>query len=178
MDPTIVGIIGVFLFFLLLAVGLGVIPFGELHGGRGDPERVMFDSLTACTFPRPALRQVFGGTASWGIEMLNAACGWDLTLEDWNELVQRTVMMERCYSIREGHVPTRDDMLPARFFEEVIYNKYGDTRILNRDEFVAEREKWYLGVGLGKDGLPKKEELQLLGLQFVIAELEKLGLGL
>ena len=155
------------------AVGLAVVPFGELHGGRGDSERVMFDSLTACTFTRAALRQVFGRIPNWGIEMLNAACGWDLTLENWDELVQRISMMERCYSMREGHVPTRDDMLPDRFFEEVIYNKYGDARILDRDEFLTQREKWYLGVGLTKEGIPPEETLAKLGLGFVIPVIDK-----
>lgn len=157
------------------AVGLAVIPFGELHGGRGQPERVMFDSLTACTFTRPAIRRAFGTIAHWGIEMLNAACGWNLPLEDWGNLLRRVTVMERCYCLREGHVPNRDDILPDRFFEEVIYNKYGEARVLDREEFLVQREKWYLSVGLNKEGIPTEESLKELGLEFVIPELKQVG---
>lgn len=156
------------------AVQLAVIPFGELHGARGQPERVMFDSLTACTFTRPALRQVFGQISNWGIEMLNAASGWDFTMEDWDNSVRRIVVMERCYSLREGYKPTRDDMLPDRFFEEVIYNKYGEARVLDRDEFLAQREGWYLSIGLTKEGISTKEHLRDLGLEFAIPVLDEL----
>ncbi|MFC2013626.1 aldehyde ferredoxin oxidoreductase C-terminal domain-containing protein [Chloroflexota bacterium] len=150
------------------AVQLAVVPFGELHGGRGQPERVMFDSLTACTFTRPTIRQVFGHTADWGIEMLNAACGWDLTKADWNSLVRRIVMMERCYCMREGYVPARDDDLPDRFFEETIYDKYGAEKFLDRNLFLAERKKWYQILGLTKDGIPTRDYLKGLGLEFAI----------
>ena len=162
------------------AVALAVIPFGELHGNRGQPMRVMFDSLTTCTFPNivptgaACLADVFGSAANWGIEMLNAACGWNLNQEDWNNLVQRIALMERCYSAREGHVPTRDDVLPDRFFDEVIYNKYGQAKVLDRNQFLAEREYWYRSVGLMEDGTPSKDQLRELGLEFVIPVLEKL----
>jgi len=33
-----------------LAVGLVLNPVGELHGGRGNPTRITFDSLTTCSF--------------------------------------------------------------------------------------------------------------------------------
>lgn len=149
-----------------------MVPFGELHGGRGQPERVMFDSLTACTFIRPALRELFG-IANWGVEMLNAACGWDLTMENWDSLLRRIVVMERCYSMREGYVPMRDDMLPDRFFQEPIHNKYGEARILDRDEFLAQREKWYLSIDLTSKGIPTEDYIRELGLGFVIPMLDK-----
>jgi aldehyde:ferredoxin oxidoreductase len=163
------------------AVQLAVIPLGELHGGRGDPLRVAFDSLTACTFPlfgptwAPVLQQIFGSAANWAIDIINAAHDWGLSKEEWDKLVRRIVMLERCYCLREGYVPVRDDMLPNRFFDEVIYNKYGQPRKLDRDEFLAKREKWYTNLGLGKEGLPREEDLQELELGFVIPDLEKIG---
>lgn len=155
------------------AIEMAVIPFGELHGGRGGPDRAIFDALTACTFARMPIRQVFGDVAKWGVEMLNATYGWDLTPEDWNLLARRIITLERCYSMREGYVPLRDDMLPERFFTEVIHTKYGKPLILDRDQFLSEREKWYLSVGLTKEGIPTKEYLTELGLEFVVPTLEK-----
>lgn len=155
------------------AVGLAVIPVGELHGGRGEPDRIMFDSITACTFARPAIRKAFG-IDNWQVGMLNAVCGWELDTGELKKMIRRVALMERCYSMREGYVPSRDDVLPDRFFEEVIHNKYGEPRILDRGEFLVQREKWYLNNGLTKEGIPSRESLQELGMEFVIPTLDAL----
>jgi aldehyde:ferredoxin oxidoreductase len=105
--------------------------------------------------------------------MLNAACGWNLTPEDWDSLVLRAATMERCYSMREGYVPYRDDMLPDRFFKEIIYNKYGEPKILDQDKFMEGRKVVYGFSGLQDDGIPSRELLEELGLEFTIPVLEK-----
>jgi len=162
------------------AISLAMVPVGELHGlgkGRGDPFRVLADSLTVCAFLRPSLNSVFG-FSTWGAEMLNAVCGWHLTEEDVNTIAHRLAMIERCVCLREGHVPTQDDTVPDRFFDEVIYTKYGKPLKLDRDDFRKEREKFYLSIGLNKDGIPPKEYLEKLELEFVMPTLEMMGLKL
>lgn len=155
------------------ALGLAVNPCGELHGGRGLPIAQIFDALTVCLFLLPTLGQVFGGVGKWSVEMLKAACGWDLTLQDWDALARRIATLERCYSVREGYLPARDDTLPDRFFEETIHTKYGKPLKLDRDEFLSEREGLYLSMGLDKDGLPSREYLETLGLDFAIPAVEE-----
>jgi aldehyde:ferredoxin oxidoreductase len=155
------------------ALALAGTPVGELHGGRGTPERIMYDSLTTCSFLRRILREIFGSAGGWGVPMLNAVCGWDLTLEDWGKLTLRAATMERCYSMREGYIPEKDDVLPERFFEEAIYSKYGEPRILKREEFLEERTRMYRSYGLQEDGTPSPDFLEELGLQFTIPTLEK-----
>jgi aldehyde:ferredoxin oxidoreductase len=162
------------------AINLVMVPVGELHGmgkGKADPFRVMADSLTVCSFLRPEFQSVFG-FAKWGAEMLNAACGWELAEEDFNTIAHRLAIMERCFCLKEGHIPTRDDILPARFFNEVVNTKYGKPLKLDRAEFVREREKYYVSIGLNKEGVPPKEYLKKLGLEFVAPVLEKRGLSL
>lgn len=153
------------------AVGLAVVPVGAIHGGRGDPSRVMNDSTTTCSFLRNSLRKVFGSEAEWGVAMLNAACGWQLETKDWADLTNRAALMERCYSMREGYVPARDDTLPARFFEETIHTKYGKPLILDRAKFEEQRALWYSAFGLTEKGTPKRETLERLGMGFVIPDL-------
>ncbi len=148
-------------------------PVGELHWDRANPQTILMDSLTTCMFFVLAIPGIFGGMNNWAVEMLNAACGWALTLEDLNNLALRLAMMERCCSLREGHIPARDDMVPDRFFDEVIHDKYGKPLKLDRDTFLKEREKWYLGIGLNREGIPPKEYLQKLGLEFAIPVLER-----
>jgi aldehyde:ferredoxin oxidoreductase len=156
------------------ALNLAGTAVGELHGGRGSLERVMYDSMTSCSFWRRTLPEIFGSTGDWGITMLNAACGWNLTMEDWKKLELRGATMERCFSIREGYVPQRDDMLPNRFFEESITNKYGESKILKREEFLEERKKVYRSYGLQDDGTPSTDLLEDLELEFTIPVLEQI----
>jgi len=153
------------------AVNLAVVPVGAIHGARGDPARVMNDSTTTCSFLRGSLRKVFGSEAEWGVAMLNAACGWQLETKDWADLTNRVALMERCYSMREGYMPARDDMLPARFFEETIQTKYGQPLVLDRAKFEEQRALWYSAYGLTAEGTPRRETLERLGMDFVIPEL-------
>ena len=158
------------------AVGLVVNPVGELHGARGNPERVICDSLTICYFVREDFPKYFGGLAGYAWPMLEGTAGWKLRKKDWQNLILRTSIMERCLSIREGYVPTRDDLLPDRFFDEVIYNKYGEPKSLDREKFFETRKKTYLAFGLNEEGFPTRKRLKALGMEFVIPVLkEKLG---
>ena len=120
------------------AIDLAVVPVGELHAGRGVPKRVVCDSLTICAFLRHNIQEVFGFD-QFARDMLHGACGWEVSQEEWLDMVRRGAYMERCYCIREGYLPVRDDMMPDRFFEETIYNKYGEPKILKREEFLEKR---------------------------------------
>jgi aldehyde:ferredoxin oxidoreductase len=155
------------------AIGLVMNPVGELHGGRGHPERFAFDSLTTCSFLRRDIPIVFGSLGNWARPMLEGAAGWKLSEEDWKNVMLRASIMERCISIREGYVPSRDDVLPDRFFTETIFNKYGEPKILNREKFFEMRKKAYLSFGLNEEGIPSKKTLESLGMEFVIPALEK-----
>lgn len=150
------------------ALNLAVTSVGELHGGRGTPLRIIFDSLTACSFLRRELARIFDGINGWAIPLLNAACGWNLASDSWEKLMLRAATMERCYSIREGYQPERDDLLPDRFFNETIDNKYGEPKKLNRDEFLEERKRTYRAYGLKDNGMPSRQLLEELGLEFTL----------
>ena len=154
------------------AIDLAVVPVGELHAGRGIPKRVILDSLTLCAFLRHNIQEVFG-LDKFIRDMLHGACGWDVSQEEWLDIVRRGAYMERCYCLREGYVPMRDDVMPDRFFEETIYNKYGEPKVLKREEFMDKREKTYLSFELNRNGIPPKENLKKLGMEFVIPILEK-----
>lgn len=84
----------------------------------------------------------------------------------------RAATMERCYSIREGYQPERDDLLPDRFFNETIDNKYGEPKKLNRDEFLEERKRTYRAYGLKDNGMPSRQLLEELGLEFTLPTLK------
>ncbi len=154
------------------AVDLVVCPVGELHGARGAARWMACDGLTICAFLIRPLHSVFGWD-DFAVKFLRATTGWDVTPAEWQDMVQRLQLMERCNCIREGLVPERDDILPDRFFEETIYSKYGKPKILNKDEFMEFRKKTYLSYELTPQGIPPRESLQRLGMEFVIPEMEK-----
>jgi aldehyde:ferredoxin oxidoreductase len=155
------------------ALDLAVTPVGELHGGRGTPLRVAYDSLTTCSFLRRELARIFDGVEGWAIPMLNAASGWELRPDTWEKMMLRAATMERCYSLREGYRPERDDLVPDRFFDETIYDKYGEPKVLDREDFLKLRRRRYREYGLKDDGIPSKDLLEDLGLDFTISELKK-----
>ena len=155
------------------ALDLAVTAVGELHGGRGTPLRIMYDSMTTCSFLRKELARIFGNVAGWAVPMLNAACGWHMTPEDWEKMTLRAATMERCYSLREGYQPEKDDFLPDRFFNEIITNKYDEPKVLDRNEFIKQRRRIYHDYGLKDDGTPSKALLDELGLSFTAPELKK-----
>ena len=154
------------------AIDLAVVPVGELHGARGAPRWMASDALTSCGFLIRSLHEVFGWD-NFALHFLRAAAGWDLNPNDWKDMVRRLQFMERCNCIREGYVPTRDDILPDRFFEETIYSKYGEPKILNRKEFYELREKTYLAFELTPQGIPPRDLLKKLDMDFVIPDMEK-----
>ena len=154
------------------AVDMAVVPVGELHGARGAARWMACDALTVCGFMIRPLHEVFGWD-NVGLEFLPATAGWEVTSEEWHDMVQRMRLMERCNCIREGYIPERDDMIPDRFFEETIYSKYGNPKILNREEFLEFRKKTYLSYELNPQGIPSRESLERLGMDFVIPEMEK-----
>jgi len=159
------------------AIGLAVSQIGAHHGNRGAPERVLFDSLTMCTFHLRVFNNVYDSSTKGAALLLNATCGWDITSDDVQRIQMRNFMLERSYSLREGeYVPKRDDTLPDRFFKETIYTKYGKPLVLDKDEFLRERVKRYKEWGLSEDGLPPKASLEKLDLGYVISELEQIGL--
>ena len=153
-------------------VELATCPVGSLHGGRGSPERIAYDSLTLCTFLRPSVNRVFG-FENYVHQMLRATYDWEVSEEEWKNIIRRMSYMERCYSIREGYRPERDDLLPERFYTETIYNKYGEPKSMDRNVFMEWRNKLYLSYELDSNGLPPKDLLKKLGMEFVIPTLEK-----
>jgi Aldehyde:ferredoxin oxidoreductase len=92
------------------------------------------------------------------------------------DIALRNYYFNRCISLREGYHPSKDDKLPPRAFDEPITDKYGTTWIWDYDEFEAEKKKFYVDVlKLTAEGLPPRDGLERLGLDFVVPILEQMG---
>ncbi len=108
---------------------------------------------------------------------MNAVCGWNLTPDDMSKIALRDFMFERCFSLREGYRPSGDNRLPDRAFDLPITDKYGKQYVLDRNWFEKALRTYYVEtLKLNEEGLPKRDLLTELGLDFVIPVLDPMGL--
>ena len=147
------------------------LPYGTDHGGGMG----LFDSATMCLFSSFPFNAIWGPPNEVARIFINAACGWELTLDEINDIVRRNDYFNRCISLREGYHPDRDANLPQRAFDEPVTNKYGKTWVWDKEEWEKEKRNYFVNaLGLTERGLPPKKELERLGLEFVIPVLEPL----
>ncbi len=159
-------------------VGWGLI-FGTSHNGVRmgcGIGSALQEAATVCIFASPPFIQIWGSEEEAIRAFLSAVCGWDVTVGDIKDIALRNYYFNRCVSLREGYHPSKDDCLPLRAYDEPITDKYGTTWVWDRAEFEAAKKNYYVDtLRLTKDGLPPREGLQRLGLDFVIPILEPMG---
>lgn len=158
--------------------GMGI-AFATSHNGARMGSGVgsgLTEAATFCIFASTPLGRIIGSNEEVARVYLNAACGWDLSIEDVSDIALRNYYFNRCLSLREGYHPARDDYLPPRAFDEPITDKYGKTWVWDRDEFENEKKKAYVNsLKLTETGLPPRQGLERLGLGFVIPVLEPMS---
>jgi aldehyde:ferredoxin oxidoreductase len=133
------------------------------------------ESATVCNFTASPVGRVWGSLNEGVRQYLNAVCGWDLTLEDVDEIALRNYMLERCYCLREGYRPSVHTRIPDRAFDQPLTNKHGETFVLDREEFRMMVKDYYVNaLQLTEDGLPRRELLEELSLDYVLPTLDRL----
>jgi aldehyde:ferredoxin oxidoreductase len=99
------------------------------------------------------------------VEAIRAATGWDVTLWEIMKLAERTVMMKRAVSARQG-VSRKYDQLPKRLFEPLeggILKGYS----LDHDIFEKCIDLYYDMHGWDRNGIPLPGKMVELGLEWV-----------
>jgi aldehyde:ferredoxin oxidoreductase len=145
--------------------------YGTNHGGGMS----LHDSATMCLFSSFPFYEIWGPPVEVARMFINTACGWKLSTDDINNIARRNEYLSRCVSLREGYHPDKDTNLPQRAFDEPVTDKYGNTWIWSKEDWEKEKQSFFINVlGLSERGLPRKSELQRLGLDFVIPALATL----
>ncbi len=156
-------------------VGWGLM-YGTSHNGArmgSGLDEALGEAITFCNFAVPPFVQIWGSREEVARQFLNAICGWNLTLNDVNDIKLRNYYFNRCVSLREGYHPAKDDYLPPRAFDEPVTDKYGTTWVWDKADWEQEKKKFYVErLKLTEAGLPPREGLKQLGLDFVIPVLE------
>ncbi|MFC2059662.1 aldehyde ferredoxin oxidoreductase N-terminal domain-containing protein [Chloroflexota bacterium] len=158
--------------------GLGL-SHGTSHNGARlgtGLDQALADAATSCNFAVLPFIQIWGSLAEVIRVFINAVCGWNLTPDEILEIILRNYYFNRCVSLREGYHPSKDDYLPPRAFDEPIADKYGMTWVWDKAEFEEEKKKYYVKIlKLTEAGLPPRDGLKSLGLDFVIPVLAPMG---
>jgi aldehyde:ferredoxin oxidoreductase len=122
-------------------------------------ERTILHSLLVCDFPANFLNI----TLEEYVSMLNYVTGGEFSLEMLKDLADRAETQIRLFNCREGFT-REDDTLPQRFYSEPFQKGTAKGRILEKNNFDLMLEDYYYLRGWNKDGYPKKETLEKLGI--------------
>jgi len=101
---------------------------------------------------------------------INAATGWNMTMEEALQIGERATNMARIFNLREGF-SRKDDTLPERLFQ-LLENGALQGQSMPRDEFEQSLTILYGKKGWDpQTGIPRPEKLRQLGLDWAIAML-------
>ncbi len=129
---------------------------GKAEVVRDSQNEVAFiDSSGLCLFPGGC-----GWTIADYLELVNASCETDWTLEDVQTTGERIWNMERLFNIKAG-LGKQDDTLPKRILEEPANVGTAKGLVCKLDQMLPE---YYQMRGWNEDGEPNPETLQRLGL--------------
>jgi len=121
------------------------------------------DSLTQCRF---VTEQGFGIKLGLNhVRILNAVTGWDMRLEDLEEIGDRIVNLERAFNCREG-IRKIDDLLPYRVTHEPIPEGASKGKYFSSEKLEMALNDYYSQRGWDQEGIPIDQTLKKLGLEF------------
>ena len=107
-------------------------------------------------------------------EMINAVTGWNLTVEDVEHIGERIYNLERAFNVREG-ISRKDDSLPYRVMEEPVPDGPHQGMRCSREELNQMLEEYYRLRGWTDQGIPTKQKLHELQLDFAADDLWNRG---
>ena len=154
-----------------------ITPRHRLHTGPekvkmvkiGEDLHCIYNSLIICEFP---VWWTSGIRPKTFVSAFASVTGWDVNSKDLMRIGERILNLCRAFNVREG-VTQRDDTLPERLMEPLSEGPYKGEAI-SRDTLNKMLDYYYEFRGGDKEtGIPKKEVLERLGLNYVAKELEK-----
>jgi aldehyde:ferredoxin oxidoreductase len=128
------------------------------QNAKTSGRRVFEDSLGNCRFPAEDIHLI--------VDSVNAATGWELSLDAAMNIGKRIVNLMRVYNYRCGHTPDLD--APSERYGSSPVD--GPTRgISSREIWDQARKRYYELMGWDpKSGYPLSTTLKALGLHELI----------
>ena len=123
------------------------------------------DSYNLCSFIWGIGFQMYGPGEI--VEMLQAATGWDITLDEVMEVGERRINMMRAFNAREGFTRANDSLKP-KFFRPLQGTGPNAGIYMTNEEFEELKSEYYRLAGWDVDtGNPTAEKLKSLGLGWI-----------
>ncbi len=128
------------------------------------------DTMGICQFVFGPAWQLLGPQDM--VDLLAAATGWDITVDDIQEYGRRRLNLMRALNAREG-LSREKDTLPKKLFDQALSGGGRSDGIqLDRKEFESGLEMYYQLAGWDvQTGVPTRVTLQDVGLEWVADEL-------
>ena len=153
--------------------------YGETASGKAslviwyEQLRSLFNSLGLCLWPASSWNSM--GPTHYA-KLYSAYTGWNTTAEELMKTGDRIFTLMRAYGAREG-ITRKDDDVPARFYEVPLPDGPRKGAILAREKVSRLLDEYYELRGWNrKTGIPTREKLAELELDFVASELGTLGI--
>ncbi|KYK35362.1 MAG: hypothetical protein AYK19_01890 [Theionarchaea archaeon DG-70-1] len=125
---------------------------------------VLVDSLGTCKYGTVIPPTLYYKEIQQGLEVTT---GMKFTIEELKQIGERIVNLNRMFNVREGF-SRADDILPSRFLTEPSPEGPSKGEIVELDYML---EEYYQHRGWDADGIPRKEKLIQLDLEFVLDDL-------
>lgn len=122
----------------------------------------MVDSAGICRFA-----SVFSSINAIDYEdiakLINYATGLSFDSQSLRDLGERIYTLERMYIVREG-ITRADDTLPDHYFNVPVPDGPSKGHYIDRNEFEKMLDEYYELHGWDRNGVPKKETIERLGI--------------
>jgi len=105
-------------------------------------------------------------------DLLSCVTGMDTDEVELTKIARRTVNLVRASKVRAG-LKRKDDTVPKMFFQRTPPPPW---QTLNPDKFNEWIDRFYEIRGWSSEGIPTKETLEELGLDYVSQDLERRGI--
>ncbi len=157
-------------------VDFGLIPYGLEdpkqvdrfeERGKGKASKILHDfgiipdAIGLCKF------YIYAGLTPDDIsKTLSTLTGWDIDGKELLKIGERIYNLQRMFDIREG-ISRKDDDIPQRVKKIPDFGKYASTPESAIQNYEAMLEEYYNARGWDLNGIPKREKLRELGLEWI-----------
>ena len=118
-------------------------------------KRIVCDCLLLCHFLPYSFAHI--------VQLVEAVTGWETTVMEQIRVAERVLTLCRLFNLRAG-LTAREDRLPERFFQPTADGALKD-KSLDIGEMEAARLYYYDLMGWDRNGVPKAEKLEELGIE-------------
>jgi aldehyde:ferredoxin oxidoreductase len=123
------------------------------------------DAIGCCKF------MGMGLTSQDMVDLIVAATGWDITLEEYLACGERSYNLARAFCIREG-IDREADILPERLMQDPLPSGPAEDMVIERESLEAMKDAYYKFRGWDpSNGFPTPGKLESLGLHDLVVDI-------